>query len=90
MFVKNNQHLFQTDVCHLYETLNRIKFEEIMHRTSKFYKRPYCSCVTVFKRILNSIKSLPTKSFKKQSLNQFYGDPDISSSSNRYDKLQKQ
>ena len=53
----------------------------------------------VFERIPDSIKCLPTKSFKRQltryllhkcfySLNQFYTDTDISSSSNHYDKLQ--
>ena len=70
-----------------------------MHRTIKFEKSPYYSRVAVFEKILNDIKCLPKKPFKRQltryslhkcfySLNKFYYETDISSSPNHYDKLQ--
>ena len=90
MFVKNNQNLFQTNGYYFYETRNKNKFEKIMHRTFKFEKSPYYSCVDVFERIPNSIGYLTIKDFKNQlahylrffSLNQFYDDTETSSSSN--------
>ena len=50
----------------MYETRNINKLEKIMHKTSMFEKGPYYSCVAVFERLPNSIKCLPTKSFKIQ------------------------
>jgi hypothetical protein len=48
MFVKNNQHLFKTNGHHYYDTRNRDELEKFMHRTSKFERSPYYSCVKIF------------------------------------------
>ena len=48
------------------ETEMRINLKKKMHRTSKFEKSSYYSCVGVFERIPNSIRYSPIKDFKNQ------------------------
>jgi hypothetical protein len=43
-----------------------MEFIFAMHRTSKFQRSPYYSCVKIFERIPNSIKYLLIKGLKNQ------------------------
>ena len=66
MFVKNHQHLFTTNGYHFYETINRNKFEKVMHRTTTFEKKSPYYLVSIsqkeFRNISQSYQPNPLKS----------------------------